>query len=284
MRTLFLLAVLAVTTWVGLEVKGDLGFALINFDKWSVTLPLWLMFWGLVGVILVLKCFLFILHLPWRFKTWVQTLGQRQSYNWYQEALVALLSANWEQANTYAKKLQKQPEYQQVATLILTIVECYTNPTSAKASLQQLKASGASKNMETLVTLWQAKVLQQQDRQQALIEFNKLQPNNLYALTKAWQLSYEIANYAIAMKLVLPMLQSKVYADAVLYPQIKNLYLKFFNQSDYSWSDKDLSAFWQQLPKVLQQDKSLIVAYIDYLNKAGLRTMATNLHKKLIGN
>lgn len=272
-RFIWILLVLVLSVWLGIQIAADPGYALFYYRHWSVEMPLWFAIVVLILILFVLYCVLRffdgISSSIYRIKNWLRWRRKNKSYNKTNKGLVDLIEGNWRSAEYYL--LDGIP--QSNAPLINYLA-------AAKAAHEQgaydkrdaylKKAHDVAPHAELAIGLTQAQLqLSQGQLEQALATLDRLRqiaPKNSYVLKLLQKLYIRLADWNALLNL-LPLLRKAKLINAEQLEKLERKCYQELLQAAASKSEKlaAIHQVWRNIPKKLQRDPTLVALYVKEL-------------------
>ncbi|WP_455204490.1 heme biosynthesis HemY N-terminal domain-containing protein [Kaarinaea lacus] len=274
-KLIWIIATLALATWLALLAKDDPGYVLINVKGHIIES-------SLVFTLLLVVLFSIAVHLSWRAYSNVKSVGRdyriwrsRRSTDKANESLVRGLleisEGKWQEAE---KNVLKHAAQSNTALLNYLAAARAAQEQGAydrrdlylKDARQTMPANDTSADIAVGLTQAQLQ-LDQNQLEQALATLRHLQqlaPKHNHVLKTLTKLYVDLADWEHLVELLPTLRKRKIYADAYIDDIEKRAYSSLLNQS-VSGGQKTLQEMWYRLPQSLQEQESILVSYVGHL-------------------
>ncbi len=272
-RFIWLLFVLVISVWLGLQIAKDPGTAFFSYRQWSIEMPLW---FALLALILLLAVCYFIWYLLsgidrffYRWGNWWRWRRKTQSYSKTNRGLIELIEERWKKAENDLTAGIAQSDAPLINYLAL-----------AKAAHEQAaydrqenylhRAQTVAADAEVVVGLMQAKFqIDQGQFEQALATLNHLQtivPRHALMLKLLERVYVHLGEWQNVLKLLPSLYKAKVITSEQLTLLEQKTYVELLKAStNHPEGMASLQAIWHSMPRRLQKDPKLLGCYAQQL-------------------
>lgn len=280
---LYLLATIAVVTFLTLYAMDDRGYVLINV--WGYTIESSLVTWivilaaGFFGLHVLLRLSSQAFHVPSEMKKW---RNQRRQYHASQSLLLGLenlAEGNWRKAE---KEVLKHINESQVPMLnYLTAARAAHELNDYDKRDRYLKLAGQNAKFSDVgVRLTQAELqMRQNQHEQALATLKVLQqqdPQHRTVIKTLAKVYRELEEWNELIALIPSLRRQKVYTQNELESLEREAYIKLVTSGDRN-EPVDLSDIWYRMPPQVQTNVNVLTLYIQQLLKQNQSDIAEPL-------
>lgn len=273
-RFIWLLLVLIISVWLGLQVAKDPGLAFFSYRQWSVEMPLWVALLGLIiaqFLFYLVGCLLRGIESSfYRWGNWWRWHRKNQSYSKTNRGLIELIEGHWEKAENYLTAGLSQSDAPLINYLAL-----------AKAAHEQgaydrrdsylCKAHAVAAQAEVAIGLTQAQFqINQGQLEQALATLNHLRmiaPKQGLVLKLIERIYVHLADWQNVLKLLPSLYKAKVVTSEQRALLEQNTYAELLKSAaNHSSGLVSLRDIWGKMPRQLQKDPHLLGCYAQQLS------------------
>jgi HemY protein len=269
-KLIFYFIVLLASVWVGLKIAADPGYLLIDYQKVTVEMPLWL---TLIFLILFFTVFYFILRtisnvrsLRSRFLSWSRSRRVRRAWQRTHRGFIALLAGDWKLAEK--DLVRAAPSMDHPILNYLAAAYCAQAQQAISTRDEYLgKIVPKNKLTELALGLSQAQLqLQQHQYEQALAKLQQLQqtsPKHKMILKLLKKTYLKLADWG-SLEILLPQLEKQ---NILTEAQLEKLSAKVYSGLLKNTTQlNDASLIWSRIPKSLRYSPELLLIYIPMLS------------------
>jgi HemY protein len=268
-RFIIFLLILVASSWLGLKIAKDPGFALFSYQHWTVEMPLWAAILALVILFLIgFFCLRLLDGLDFtlfRWRNWLQWRRKYKSYSKTNQGLVDLVEGQWKRAERYVLEGIPQSE----APLINYLA-------AAKAAQEQTaydrrdaylrKAHDLAPHCEIAISLTQAQLLLQQGQLEeavaTLTHLHEIAPKHKMVLALLERLYIRLADWHALLNLLPSLRQAKIISSAQLEIFEKNIYYELLSNAENKADEAvEVEQIWNSMPRKLQDHPLLLGCY-----------------------
>lgn len=295
-RLILTLLVLLISVWVGIKIAQDPGYLLMAYRKWTIEMPLWFAF---LGLLILLVLFYVVLgfwrnlrNIPARWQLRSQKRKQKKLENLSHEAFLALVAGDWSSAQ---KKLSKASAYTYLAWFynLGAAFSAHRLANFEQRDLYLQKVADTSLEAKIAVNLMRARFDYDQQPIQAatlLEHVRQLAPKQPYTLRLLAQTYEKLQDWNNLLELLPRLRKLNVFSAS----ELENLEIKIYSGLLHSAEYSDLSSLqmvWKSAPRHARQNPDLIASYVSLLlakgaNKEAEEQLGTSLqhvwNKKLL--
>lgn len=271
-RFIFYLLVLFVAIWIGLKIKNDPGYALFAYQHWTVEMPLWF------GALIILVGFLLLhellllfrgaSHLGTRMSTWLQHRRESSAHQKTSRGLLDLAEGKWLDAE---KNLLKAVENNNMPLInYLAAARAAQEQGHYEKRDDYLRlAHQCAPDGEVAVGLTQAQLqLSHQQLEQGLATLSHLQtlvPHHTHVLKLLMKLYYDLNDWKQLLDLLPSLKKHHVINKQEQEKMTIECYQGIFAYLKPEASIKMLHELWQDIPRTVKKEPTLIKCYAEKL-------------------
>lgn len=268
-RLIFLLIVLMLSVWVGLQLTKDPGYVLISFRGWSAEMPLWFAILAIFLFFMVLDLFVRLVNGitgtwgDWNY--WLSSRRKKKAYSKMNRGLIELIEGHWKQS----EKLLTQSVAQSNAPLLNYLG-------AAKAAHEQdaferrdnylQKAFAVEPKGDIAIGITKANLLFDQGKlAEALDTLNQLramdanQPTVLTLLQKVYT---HMADWPNLLRLLPIMRKAKVISQEHQYQLETHVYQELLKDTEIKTKNAEaVRQCWDDIPRKNKEAPRLIETY-----------------------
>jgi HemY protein len=283
-RILFFLMIFILALVVGVMMAHDPGYALFAYSHWTIQMPLWVAGGGLILMVVIFYNILLFLKgtgaLPKRIKLWRKQHKQQKSLRLTHEGLLALAEGKWREAEQLLIK-GIQYHYTPLINYLAAAKAAQEQGVYDRRDEYLRLAHETTPDAEIAIGLTQAQLqYTHQQLEHSLATLRHLQhiaPKHAFVLKMLKQL-YEALNDWQSLQEILPEIKKyKVLKNNEYHALELSVYYHLLLQATQSEDVSVLRHCWAQIPKPLQREKSLVIAYINALHQRQLDEVAETL-------
>lgn len=281
-RFIIVLLILIAAVWLGIQINKDPGYVLLAYHHWTVEMPLWFAFILFILATLTFYVLLRLLHqagtLSWRLHIWSQQRRLRRSRIRTSRGLLDLAEGDWANAERNLLRAAQNSE-----TPLLNYLS------AAKAAQEQgayqrrdsylHQAHDINPDAEIAVGLTQAQLqIDQQQYELALAtlrHLRELTPHHTQILKLLKEIYVHLRDWRSLLEL-LPELRKCKVITAQAYIELQQQCYQGLLSKELQMGT-DLTNIWQEIPRDLQRQPTLLQIYIRYLLDKGETTLAETL-------
>jgi len=270
-KLIFYFIVLLASVWVGLKIAADPGYLLIDYQKLTIEMPLWL---AVVFIILFFTFFYFILRtvinvrsLRSRFLSWSRARRVRRAWQRTHRGFIAMLAGDWKLAE---KDLARAaPTMDHPILNYLAAAYCAQAQHIISTRDEYLgKIVPKNKLTELALGLSQAQLqLQQHQYEQALAKLQQLQhisPKHKLILNLLKKTYLKLEDWG-SLEILLPQLEKY---DVIDKNKLEKLSIKIYSGLLKNTAQlNDAQLIWTRIPKSLRYSPEILSIYIPMLSK-----------------
>lgn len=273
--------ILLFAVWVGFLIHQDPGYVLISYANHAVETSLWVAFIGLVITFLFIYLFVRVFKhtskLGSKIQRWNQERDERKSIKLTNAGLCELAEGNWKLAENKlikAAKLSTSPLINYLgAARAAQAQEAYERRDNYLRD-----AHHTNRDAEVAIVLTQAQLqMSAKQWEQALAtlrHLNEIVPNHKYAL-RLLKDAYLECNDWQQLQLLLPSLRKrKALSESELESLERHTYSTLLRKANTS---EQLEKIWNDIPRHLQSNTSLVQLYTELLIKQNESQRATKV-------
>lgn len=269
-KLFFYFIVLLVSVWGGLKIAADPGYVLLDYQKTTVEMPLWLavitIIFFFIVFYLVIRTIVNIRSLRARILAWSRARQVRRAWQRTHRGFIALLAGEVKLAEndlTRAAPSMDMP--------ILNYLACAYAAQKQQAISRRDeylgKVSPKTKLSELALGLTQAQLqIQEHQYEQALAKLQQLQhiaPKHKLILALLKKIYLKLNDWG-SLEILLPSLE-KYLLDKVQFEKLsKKTYRGLLKNSS---SLNDAAPLWSRIPKALKSAPSVLTRYVVLLAK-----------------
>lgn len=287
-RFIFYFILLLLSVWVGLKIHQDPGYVLITYQQWSVETTLWFAIIAVVVTFLLLyfglRIFRGTLNLPERWGTWTERRKTRKANKRTVRGLCELAEGDWKNAE---KNLLRGAGHNETPLInYLAAAEAAQQQGNFENRDNYLRqAHQTSPEAEIAVAFSQAQLqIQAHQWELALATLKHLQPlvpQHGYILRLLKRVYIELQDWKSLQELLPTLRKQKVLKNDALESLEQQIYFHLL-QDAAAGNAQDMQQLWEELPKYLQNDPSLLIIYIDFLRAQNNESKAEELLRNAI--
>lgn len=288
-RLLAFILIFLLAVWLGVHVAKDPGYALFAYQHWTVEMPLWI------------ACVLFILsiwiihqilvlwrgtrHLASRIKLFSKRRHTEQSSRYTKRGLTALTEGKWAVAEKALLRGVKYNEHPLVNYLAAARAAQEQHADDRRDHYLQL-AHQTAPGEKMAVGLTQAQLqLGYEQLEQSLATLKQLQhlaPKNSEVLKLLKDLYLKLADWSALVEILPEIKKNKVLTDEALLDLEVQAYQGFFQQLAKQQNLSALEEAWQQCPKHLRKNSTLVGIFATLLIQLSASTQAEQLLRETL--
>jgi len=274
MRMLFILILLLVSGWLGIQLSKDPGYVVITINQWSIETTVWfavisiVIFFFLLYV--VFRIFLKIVHFPAKWHAWRERRKTQKALNTTRKGLIEYSEGYWQKANYHLIKALPHAD----TPLLNYLTAARAAQKMGDNKLRDYYLSEAQQSMpeaKIAVELTQAELqLANQQWEQALAtlkHLHDLAPGHHYVLKLLMDLYQQVKDWPHLINLLPELKKHKVISTS----EYEHMMLLAYSESIKNLARLDdlkaLENFMNQLPKSLRYQPELNHIYANTLLK-----------------
>ncbi|MFU8798282.1 MAG: heme biosynthesis protein HemY [Gammaproteobacteria bacterium] len=271
-RLLTLLFILGASTWLGLQISKDPGYALFAYKLWTVEMPLWMVLILFVLAFAILYFFLRLLSqtgaIGRRFRAWRTQRRHRRSINLTSRGLIELAEGRWGEGEGKLLRAAKNSETPLINYLAAARAAQELGAYDRRDEYLRL-AHDTTPDAEIAIGIVQAELqIQRQQFEQALATLTHIReivPHHTVVLKLLKDLYFQLRDWKNLAQL-LPSLRKYKAIPALEADELEHR----------TWLAL-LPDAWEQVPRPLQRSPRLLNRYIPSLIERGAHAEAEHL-------
>ena len=285
MKRLFIVfLVLLIAVWLGLMIHTNSGYVLISYKSWSIETTLWMIILILLLLFFLLYFFISLFHktnaLSRRIQHWSEERHLRKARKQTNIGLCQWAEGKWQQAEKNLLKAAKYSEIPLVNYLIAARAAQGQGEYDKRDNYLR-KAHASTRGVEVAVGLTQTQLqlsAGQLERALAtLMHIKRLVPHHTYVMRLLQQVYLELNDWQNLQALLPELRKYKALKPKKLLNLERKLYLSLLAQQH---NLNSLTNIWTKIPKNLQNDTELLLAY----SKALINNHGWDIAEKLLHN
>ena len=271
-RILFIVLILFLAVFLGLQLNHDPGYVLIAVNQWSIETTLWFaVFVLLAGFAFVHGLLLLFAHLgqvPTNYHTWKTRHKTKVAQDKTRQGLIEFSEGYWSKAKNHL--IKALPNTDTPLLNYLTAARAAQELGDSQLRDNYLReAQQAMPEAQVAVELTQAQLqLANKQWEQALATLRHLQdmaPKHPYVLKLLSELYQEVKDWASLITLLPELKKYNVLPEPAFDKLHRHVYLEaLYSVLKQQQLDK-INLFFNELPKSLRQDPDIISPYCRYL-------------------
>lgn len=289
MRRLIVFLVFLVTSvWLGLTVLKHPGYVFVVYQPWMLQMPLWVALLGFIiffGTFYALIDSLDQINLWWfRFKNWIQWRREHRAYSKTQHGLALLIEGRWAKAERL------------LVSGVKNTIDPLMNYLGAARAAQALgaidrrdtylrDAHQSAPEAELAIGLTKAELqCEQHQLEQAaatLTRLLNLSPRHPRVLALAEKVYVRLGDWKALLALLPKLRRSRFLSDAQTAVFEKNIACTLLSQPA-SLTLAELNACYDQLPRSVRKEPSVMTTYIEALAARGETEQAASLTRRVL--
>ncbi|GAB4223439.1 MAG: heme biosynthesis HemY N-terminal domain-containing protein [Gammaproteobacteria bacterium] len=287
-KLIIIFLLLLATTWAGLALQSDTGYVLIAYKRWTLEATLAT---AVLSVILLALLLLIIMQSSWsiwtlnqRWHVWFTQRRQHRAQSLTQQGLIALGQAQWREAEKQliqAVNLAETPLMNFLAAACAAQFQGNLSRRNRYLSQANIKCPQA----EFAIDIVQANLhIVADEIEQALIVLQRLQqragkhvhPIVLWQLARLYQERGDWRN----LQVLLPYLDGNLMLNKHYFQSLQiTTYSKCLLAATNS---QELAKYWQDIPRELCQQSSVVFVYCQQLIRYGELSQAEQVILKFL--
>lgn len=283
MKLLIYSMILILSIIAGLYLKSDPGLLHLEYQSWSLDMPLWLSIIMLALTffitIIVVEIMLFIFRIPYSLYRWLDNRLRKNANRATQNALLNFFIGNYKKANKLSEKASNSSSYP-IITHILAAESAQEMSDFEERKKHISKLRVLSSNNKDEVEFLAAKLdfdardfKAAEQKLQKLCKNSQIAPNcykiliEIYKIRQSWE----------QLRKLLPLVKKYNVLDRENYIILfKYVYKKLLKQYIIEQDNQTVFALWKQLPIEYRADSELLELYVYFLCRIKEFTMAEN--------
>lgn len=271
-RVLLLLIILVASIYIGLEIRNDPGYLLLNYKQWTIEMPLWFAGIGLLlvfGLIYsVLRFVSFLGSISGRFARWRRRHKEKSAHDLTTQGLIDFTEGNWVQAEKHLTRAVDIGENPLINYLAAARAAQEQGATHRRDKYLR-KAQKSRPDAKLAVELSQAQLqIASGQFEQALATLRHLQslaPNHQYVLKLLQQLYVKCQDWE-ALVALLPQLRKRHVLSDIELTELEMLGYRGVLETGSSLKDLAfLKSLWQGFPSKIRKRNAIIAVYVQCL-------------------
>ncbi|MFN3235224.1 MAG: heme biosynthesis HemY N-terminal domain-containing protein [Gammaproteobacteria bacterium] len=263
------LILFVIAVWVGVDLASHPGYALFVYKRWTVEMPLWLLFVGALVVFVFLYFFIRLFSGLSRYRRMFRYWRKKRRRNFAHKrmchGLIELIEGHWRRAERYLTSHVKDSETPLVNYLMAARAAHAQEAFDRRDQYLRL-AHQASPEAKIAIGLTQAELqLDQQQLEQALATLSHLKgvaSKHPYILQELYAVYYDLSDWQ-GLKALLPSLKKyQVLTDDELQLLEVQVHEGLIFQAQDAQS---LKAVWKHFPKHIRHNLFVTEAFASQL-------------------
>lgn len=272
-RFIWLLLVLVISVWLGLQIAKDPGLAFFSYRDWSVEMPLWA---ALVGLFIILFLFYLIIDLFggidnifYRIGRWLRGRQKARSYSKTTRGLIALIEGQWKKAEKCLLAGIQQSDTPLINYLALAKA-AHEQAAYDRQEIYLQDAHRVTAHAEIAVGLMQAQFqIEQGQFEQALATLMHLQarePSHSLVLKLLERVYVHLGDWNQVLKLLPSLYKSNALTSDQFELLEQTTYIQLLKATmNHPEGIAELRAVWNRMPRKLQKNPQLLGCYAQQL-------------------
>ncbi len=287
-KLIIILLLLALSVWVGLQIKADPGYLLIAYQEYVIDMPLWLgllivtvAFFLIYGCLSLLKEIYFT---PRHIADWYKQKSFERIRRRTARGFIALAEGRWQDAQ---QLLSKNIDKRHTALL-----NCLGAAIAAQKQGKELErdeylrlAHSYHSHAQIAIGLTQARLQYMQGQyEQCLASLQRLlviAPDHATILLMLKDVLINLKAWGDLLPLLKTLQKKKLMSTEEAYCLTEQAYVALFIKAKNTGGDAP-TKLWQELPEKWTQNAELLLQYIPHLLAQGTHDDAEALLKKSI--
>jgi len=272
-RFIWLLLVLIISVWLGLQIAKDPGLAFFSYRQWSVEMPLWAALFSLIIVLFLFYLFGCLLSSIdssfYRWGNWLRWRRKNQSYSKTNRGLIELIEGHWKKAENYLIAGIDQSDAPLINYLALAKA-AHEQAAYDRRDTYLCKAHAVAAQAEVAIGLTQAQFqINQGQLEQALATLNHLRiiaPQHGLVLKLVERIYVHLADWQNLLKLLPCLYKAKVVTSEQFTLLEQKTYAELLKSTaNYPEGLVSLQDIWHKMPRQLQKTPQLLGCYAQQL-------------------
>ena len=290
-RILFIVLILFLAVFLGLQLNHDPGYVLIAVNQWTIETTLWFaVFMLLAGFAFAHGLLLLLAHLgqvPTNYHTWKTRHKTKIAQDKTRQGLIEFSEGYWSKAKNHL--IKALPNTDTPLLNYLTAARAAQELGDSQLRDNYLReAQQAMPEAQVAVELTQAQLqLANKQLEQALATLRHLQdmaPKHPYVLKLLSELYQEVKDWTSLITLLPELKKYHVLPEPVFDKLYQHVYLEALHSVLRQQQQDKINLFFNELPKSIRQDPDIISPYCRYLITADqskqAETILTNCLRK----
>ena len=285
MKRLFsLLLLLGISTWLGLQIAKDPGYALFSYRLWTIEMPLWTV---LILLIIAFSVFYALLRLishtgaiGRRLRAWRIQRRHRRSINLTSRGLIELAEGRWGEGEGKLLRAAKNSETPLINYLSAARAAQEQGAYERRDEYLRL-AHDTTPDAEIAIGIVQAELqIQRQQFEQALAtltHIRELVPQHVVILKLLKDLYFQLRDWKSLAQLLPPLRKYKAIPALECDELEQRVYEALIKEISPYTNVENMHKYWESIPKPLQRMPRLLHQYVPYLIAQGAHVEAETL-------
>ncbi len=267
-KILFILLLLFISIWFGIQLHGDPGYILVIFRHWTLETTVWVAVAAVLITFfllhLVLLSYKKIIHLPTSWHHWRVKYRSGRSRNKTTQGLIEFSEGHWKSAKTHLMQALPDADTPLINYLIAArAAQELGNSKLRDDYLREAQQSMPDAKIAVALTQAQLQIAHQQWEQAlaTLCHLHDLSPHHPYVLKLLARLYEAIADWHQLIKLLPDLVRHQALSESDLNTLQHRAYLEamrgYIQHAHWHALDKLVTT----LPKPLKHDPSIITTY-----------------------
>lgn len=271
-RLLWVMLFFILAVWLGLHVAKDPGYALFAYQHWTVQMPLWIAALFIVLIIFLIHQLLLLWRgttgLAKRLRLFSTRRQQERSSHYTKRGLTALTEGKWHHAEKWLLRGAKHNQHPLVNYLAAARAAQEQGCDERRdAYLQQAHVVAPSAKMAVGLTQAQLQLGYQQ-LEQSLATLKQLQhmaPSHSEVIKLLKDLYIKLADWPALIELLPDIKKQKLLSDDTFAALSFDAYQGWLLQLAKTQKSDVVINAWQQMPKSLRRNTTLVAVYAHIL-------------------
>jgi HemY protein len=275
-RLISLLLLLAISTWLGLQIAKDPGYALFSYRLWTVEMPLWSV---LIILIVTFTLFYALLRLishtgaiGRRLRAWRIQRRHRRSIDLTSRGLIELAEGRWGEGEGKLLRAAKNSETPLINYLSAARAAQEQGAYERRDEYLRL-AHDSTPDAEIAIGIVQAELqIQRQQFEQALATLTHIReivPHHAVILKLLKDLYFQLRDWKNLAQLLPPLRKYKAIPALECDELEQRVYEALIKEvAPYANLDS-MHIYWESIPRPLQRMPRLLNQYVPYLIAQG---------------
>ncbi len=274
LRLIWILIILFVSVWLGLQIAKDPGLAFFSYRQWSVEMPLW--FAALLFILLLLAGYSLLRffggldRMFYQLKNWLRFRKVHNAYSKTNRGLIELIEHQWQDAEYYLKAGITQSEVPLINYLGLALAADAEGAFDRRDQYLR-KAHFSAPRAEIVIGITEAQLKIKHGQTEAayvvLMHLHQIAPKHTFVLSLLERLYVQLNDWQALIQLLPKLYKNRVIPRENFAIFEKNIYIELLKKATRTHeTGAAVEILWESIPRKLRKDPALIYEYAKALS------------------